>query len=142
MANNLSKNNIDEVDAAYLVLKTAGHPLHYRELIEQATVAAKGSATRPPAYVIADIHTRINLDSRFVHAGKGMWGLAEWSPQRVNLHEVEETASSSDTQRREKLFAAIQQDFETEEPSGMADPDHLLEAEHEIDEEEDEEVNT
>jgi DNA-directed RNA polymerase subunit delta len=135
MANTNSRNTMDEVDSAYQVLKAAGHPIYYRDLIDQA-IALKSGATRASAYMIADVHTRINLDSRFVHTGKSMWGLNEWSPQRVNSHEADETvAAPQDNQRREKLFAAIQQDFDSEDTSGLADPEPVLEGEEDLDEE-------
>lgn len=139
MENNTLKS-VDEIALAYQILKTAGHPLYYRELIDRV-VAAKGGAARPPAYVIADIHTRINLDSRFVHTGKSMWGLNEWSPQRISLREVEEAAIArqNDTGvRREKLLAAIQQDFETGDGSVNTDSAALLEGEDELEEDEEE----
>ncbi|WP_144034070.1 DNA-directed RNA polymerase subunit delta [Sporomusa silvacetica DSM 10669] len=138
MAYIIPKNSIDEVDSAYQVLKAAGHPLYYRELIDQA-IAAKGGTARASAHTIADVHTRINLDSRFVHTGKSMWGLNEWSPQRISVLEAEETATAQpDMQRRAKLFAAIQQDFENEGTASNSDPDHLLEGETELEEENEE----
>lgn len=139
MANNISKTTRDEVDSAYQVLKTAGRPLYYRELIDQA-MAARGMTARTPAHVIADIHTRINLDSRFVHAGKSMWGLTEWSPQRISVREAEETAGvRQSNERREKLLAAIQQDFDTED-TALVDSDPLLEEDEAGLDEEDEEL--
>ncbi len=135
MTNTIAKNNMDEVDSAYQVLKAAGHPLYYRELIDQA-IALKGGTTRASAYTIADVHTRINLDSRFIHTGKSMWGLNEWSPQRISSHEAEEpTAAPQDTQRRAKLLAAIQQDFDNEDTASIAEADPLLEGEAELEEE-------
>ncbi len=138
MVNNISKNNVDEINLAYQILKTAGHPLYYRELIDRV-VAAKGGAARPPAHIIAEIHTRINLDSRFAHTGKSMWGLNEWSPQRISLREVEESAAARQDDldvRREKLLAAIQQDFETEDTNSSVESVNLLEGEGELDEDE------
>ncbi|MDF2572017.1 MAG: rpoE [Sporomusa sp.] len=140
MANNTSKNGLEEISLAYQILKTAGHPLYYRELIDKV-VAAKGSVVRPPAHVIAEIHTQINLDSRFVHTGKSTWGLTEWSPQRISLREVEETAAANQGDiRREKLFAAIQQDFDQEEAGLAEEPADLLEGDAELDEDDDDEL--
>lgn len=137
MAYTIPNNSIDEVDSAYQVLKAAGHPLYYRELIDQA-IAAKGGTARASAYTIADVHTRINMDSRFVHTGKSMWGLNEWLPRRSRLLEAEETVDAhEDMQRRAKL-AAIQQDFENEDTATMTEPDHLLDDEAELEEENEE----
>lgn len=138
MSNNILKNNVDEVNLAYQILKTAGHPLYYRELIDRV-VAEKGGISRPSAHTIAEIHTRINLDSRFVHTGKSMWGLTEWSPRRINLREAEETASASqDDVRREKSLAAIQQDFEHDDNDSESDTATLLEGDGEFEQEEEE----
>ncbi len=138
MANNISKNDFAEVSLAYQILKTAGHPLYYRELIDRV-VAAKGSTIRPPAHIIAEIHTQINLDSRFVHTGKSTWGLTEWSPQRISLRETEETAAArQDDVRREKLLAAIQQDFDHEDGGLAEEPADLIEDENEIEDDEEE----
>lgn len=135
MANTILKHTIDEVDSAYQVLKTTGHPLYYRDLIDQA-IAAKGGPARASAQVIADVHTRINLDSRFVHTGKSMWGLNEWSPQRISMQDAEEAAvTRSDAQRRAKLLAAIQQDFDAEDTAPADEPEHLLEEDSELEEE-------
>lgn len=143
MVNTISKNNTDEVNVAYRILKAAGHPLYYRELIDQV-FAEKGGAGRPPAHVIAEIHTRINLDSRFVHTGKSMWGLNEWSPQRISAREVEETAAArqDNTIRRERLLAAIQQDFEGDDDGSTAEPVTMIEDEDSDMEEEEEEMDT
>ncbi|HWR43689.1 DNA-directed RNA polymerase subunit delta [Sporomusa sp.] len=140
MANNISKKDVAEVSLAYQILKTAGHPLYYRDLIDRV-VAEKGSTVRPQAHIIAEIHTQINLDSRFVHTGKSTWGLTEWSPQRISLREAEETAAArQDDVRREKLLAAIQQDFDHEDAGLAEEPADLIEGDTE--EEDEEELET
>lgn len=141
MANSTSKNGADEIKLAYSILKQIGQPLYYRDLIDKI-IAEKGGTVRPPAHIIAEIHTQINLDSRFIHTGKSMWGLAEWSPQRSSAKDSEETgAIRQENVRREKLLAAIQQDFDHEENAGE-EPADLLEAgsDTEEDEEEDSEA--
>ncbi|MGL5511697.1 MAG: DNA-directed RNA polymerase subunit delta [Sporomusa sp.] len=137
MANNTSKNGAVEVNLAYQILKAAGHPLYYRELIDKV-VAAKGSTVQPPAYLIAEIHTQINLDNRFVHTGKSTWGLTEWSPQRISLRDTDETAAErQDDVRRERLLAAIQQDFDQDD-AGLAEeePADFLEGDEDLEEDE------
>jgi len=60
------------------------------------------------------VHTQINLDSRFVHMGKGMWGIVEWSPQQLSGRssaDKDENVKSSSTVRRQKLFEEIQQEY-------------------------------
>ena len=108
---NVKDGQKDEVGLAYQILKNSGQAMYFRDLINEV-VKIKGGAVSP--HVLAEVHTRINMDSRFIHTGKGMWGLVDWSPQRSARY-AEETAGtveSSGNLRREKLLAAIQQDYE------------------------------
>jgi len=104
-------SQMTEVDVAYHVLAEKGTALHFRELISKV-LEKKGRPLHSLAHAMAEVHTQINMDSRFVHMGKGMWGLAEWLPQKGG-RAVEETAAtvSGVTLRREKLLAEIQQDY-------------------------------
>ena len=103
---------LTDVDAAYQVLAEKGSPMYFRDLIGKV-LESKGRPVASVAHAMPEVHTQINMDSRFVHEGKGTWGLAEWLPQRGG-RAVEETAAtvSTDTNlRREKLLAEIQQDY-------------------------------
>lgn len=103
---------LSDVDMAYQVLVDNRTPLYFRELITKV-LENKGKPIHSLAHAMAEVHTQINMDSRFVHLGKGMWGLAEWLPQR-GYRASEEAAATvvSDTNmRREKLLAEIQQDY-------------------------------
>lgn len=103
---------LSDVDLAYQVLAENGSPMYFRDLIGKV-LEAKGRPAASLAHAMAEVHTQINMDSRFVHVGKGTWGLIEWLPQR-GVKVVEETAatvSSDSNVRREKLLAEIQQDF-------------------------------
>lgn len=108
---------VSDVDLAYQVLADKGSALYFRDLISQV-LANKTKPIVSQAHAMAEVHTQINMDSRFVHLGKGMWGLAEWMPQR-GTRSLEETAATvSDAHvRREKLLEGIQQDY----PVGAAD---------------------
>ncbi|BBB91210.1 MAG TPA: DNA-directed RNA polymerase subunit delta [Methylomusa anaerophila] len=112
---NKDKDQNDEVNLAYQLLKEAGHSMYFRDLITKV-LSIKGGLVRSQAQAMAEVHTQINMDSRFVHAGKGMWGLAEWSPQRAASREPEEAGAAipdnASALRREKLLAAIQQEYE------------------------------
>lgn len=100
-----------EVDVAYQLLLETGKPEHFRNLINQI-LEIKGQSLHSPAHVIAEIHTQINMDSRFIHMGKGMWGLSQWVPQRGGRYAEDGAASSLDSKiRREKLLEEIQQDY-------------------------------
>jgi DNA-directed RNA polymerase subunit delta len=112
---------LSDVDLAYQVLAENGTPLYFRELITKV-LETKGRPVHSQAHAMAEVHTQINMDSRFVHMGKGTWGLTEWVPQRGGkvVEETAATVSSDASLRREKLLAEIQQDFpaavqETEE---------------------------
>ncbi|MBP2653209.1 MAG: DNA-directed polymerase delta subunit [Firmicutes bacterium] len=103
---------VSDVDVAYQVLVKQGSTLYFRELIARV-LESKGKPVHSIAYAMAEVHTQINMDSRFAHMGKGMWGLTEWLPQRGGRH-IEETAATAEADisvRREKLFADIQQDY-------------------------------
>lgn len=108
--------HMSEVDLAYQVLAESGSALYFRDLITKV-LQQKGGPARSIAQAMAEVHTQINMDSRFVHVGKGMWGLAEWLPQR-GARFVEETAAtvSDSSLRREKLLAEIQQEFSAAPP--------------------------
>ncbi len=104
--------NVSEVDFAYRILQEKGQPMYFRELITSA-LESKGRRIYSLAHAIAEVHTQINMDSRFVHMGKGMWGLLEWSPQYAGTRggEEQDNASSGTASRRERLFEEIQQEY-------------------------------
>jgi DNA-directed RNA polymerase subunit delta len=106
-------NQFSDVELAYQILHKSGQAMYFRDLITEV-LEMKGLRVHSPAHAIAEVHTQINMDSRFVHRGKGMWGLVDWSPQVC--------ASSSEdgggkpvpaNTRREKLFEEIQQEYVT-----------------------------
>lgn len=106
-----AKQQLSDIEAAISILRQAGKAMYFRDLINEV-FAVKGIRTRSVAQAMAEVHTQINMDSRFVHLGKGMWGLVEWVPQRgaKQLEEPADTDSIAST-RRAKLFAEIQQDY-------------------------------
>jgi len=106
---------MSEVDLAYQVLAENRSALYFRDLIIKV-LSTKERQTQSLPQAMAEVHTLINMDSRFVHMGKGMWGLVEWVPQR-GVRATEETAAVSElSMRREKLLAEIQQDFPAPSP--------------------------
>lgn len=72
---------MSEVDLAHAILKATGHPVYYRELIEQV-LEVKPIGGKDLGHIMAGIHTELNLDGRFVHVGQGIWGLREWMPEK------------------------------------------------------------
>ena len=104
---------VAEVEFAYTVLQKIGKSMYFRDLITEA-LELKGKKIHSLAHAIADVHTQINMDSRFVHMGKGMWGLAEWSPQQLSGRssaDKDDSVKTSTTVRRQKLFEEIQQEY-------------------------------
>lgn len=108
----MSKELRSEADIAYRILRQAGSPIHFRDLINQV-LAEKGGPIYSRGHAMAEVHTQVNIDSRFFHVGKGAWGLVEWTPQRVSGRATEETTDKSfqSNLRREKLLEEIQQDY-------------------------------
>ena len=73
--------NISEVDLAYQILSESGkeNPIYFKKLIREI-IAKKNKAVQNEAAAISEIYTMINMDSRFQHAGDGLWGLTDWYP--------------------------------------------------------------
>jgi restriction system protein len=74
------------LDAAYTILKSAGQPLRYEEItqraLEQKLISPQGLTPE------ATMASRLYIDtlqegSRFVRAGKGVFGLAQWQPEGI-----------------------------------------------------------
>lgn len=104
---------VSEVELAYKILQKTGKAMYFRDLITEV-LELKGKRIHSLAHAISEVHTKINMDSRFVHMGKGMWGLVEWSPQQLSGRssiEKDESVKTSSTVRRQKLFEEIQQEY-------------------------------
>lgn len=69
-------------DLAYAILKKGGKAMHFKDLIS-GVMAVKSLNQANSGKLIAQMHTEINLDSRFVHQGGGEWGLREWQKGKV-----------------------------------------------------------
>lgn len=65
-------------DLAYEALKKHGEAMHYKDLI-QVILASSDVPRENVGRFMAQVHTEINLDSRFDHQGGGQWALREWS---------------------------------------------------------------
>lgn len=106
------QKQMPDIEVAFQILQEANQPIYFRELISKV-LETKAGRVHSPAQAMSEIHTQINLDSRFQHVGKGMWGLNEWTPQR-EARQAEETtkAVSGVSQRRERLLEEIQEDYD------------------------------
>ncbi|MBB5335842.1 DNA-directed RNA polymerase subunit delta [Pectinatus brassicae] len=72
--------NKPEVDVAYYILSELGDTMFYKDLIMQV-IEKKNKPIQSLSTAISEIYTLINMDSRFRHAGNGMWQLSEWITQ-------------------------------------------------------------
>ena len=70
---------ISGVDMVYTILKERKTDLYFRDLLTEVL-----TARQVPSYLMkqamAELHTQVNMDSRFSFKGKGFWGLTEWAP--------------------------------------------------------------
>ncbi len=77
-ANAHSGRELSATDLAYDILKSHGQAMYYKDLINEI-LGLQVYGGENVARLIAQIHTEINLDSRFQHKGGGQWGLREWT---------------------------------------------------------------
>ena len=73
-------------EKAYLVLKTNGQPLHFREiakLIDEHGLHHKKRSSHPQT-----VHNELIKDKRFVLVGRGIYALSEWGYQKGTVKEV------------------------------------------------------
>lgn len=105
-----------ETDIAYYILSEAGKPIFYKDLILEI-IEKKCKPVQSLSAAIAEVYTLINMDSRFYHAGAGMWGLTEWNPPETKRSSSSSATSSNKSrsinkERREKLLESIQEDMD------------------------------
>lgn len=107
----MTARQTNEVELAFNILQQNSRPMYFRDLIAKVLEVKPGRHVSV-SQAMAEIHTQINMDSRFVFMGKGMWGLNDWVPQR-GVRQVEESAGTGveTNLRREKLLEEIQQDY-------------------------------
>ena len=72
-------NNLSGPDIAYRILKESKNDIYFRELLT-AVLTEKNIPSYLMTPAMAELHTQINMDSRFAFKGKGFWGLTEWVP--------------------------------------------------------------
>lgn len=121
-------------DLAFTILKNHGKPMHFKELISEV-MRVKAIGPENPGRLIAQMHTEINLDSRFVHQGNGEWGLREWQPKGSKVVKIRpETSAPAAKGRKGKRAAADEDDYgyEEEEEQDEADDDLLMEGDEEF----------
>lgn len=80
------------LDAAYAILQAAGEALHYEEItqcaLDQNLIAPQGLT--PAATMGSRLYTDTKKEgSRFVRAGRGEFGLAQWQPKGIEARAQE-----------------------------------------------------
>ena len=102
-----------ETDVAYYILSKKGEPIYYKDLVTEG-IKKKAKPVQSLSRAIAEVYTQINMDSRFHHVGKSMWGLTEWNPPETRRSSSSSDSSSSSglkaSRRREKKFESIQEE--------------------------------
>lgn len=88
-----TEKSITGVDLAYRILRERKTDIYFRDLLTEVLVAKM-----VPSYLMkqsmAELHTQINMDSRFSFKGKGYWGLTEWAPLPRTSGRAEESAAA------------------------------------------------
>ena len=99
------------MDVAYAILAKKGEPIYYKDLVTEV-IKKKAKPVQSLSRAIAEVYTQINMDSRFHHVGKSMWGLTEWNPpetKRSSSAAGTSSSASKSSRRREKLLESIQE---------------------------------
>lgn len=124
-------------DIAYCVLKGHGKPLHFKELIQEI-LKVKPVRDDNPGRILAQMHTEINLDARFVHQGGGEWGLRDWQPKSGTKVVRIRPATAPPRMRRELLPMDDVDDANVNEEDEEDESRDLDDADEEVLDEEDE----
>ncbi|HYG57334.1 MAG TPA: DNA-directed RNA polymerase subunit delta [Symbiobacteriaceae bacterium] len=126
-------------DIALCILKNRGKAIHFKELISEV-MRVKAINQENPGRLIAQMHTEISLDSRFIHYGNGEWGLRDWQPKSTKVVKIRPEAPSTPTRTRSRLrddeeYEEDDAEAEEEEESyEREEEEEEFESEHESDE--------
>ena len=77
-----------DADIAVRLLRETRTPIHYKDIINNI-LQARGQSTEISSLLMAQMLTQINIDARFIHMGKGIWGLRDWNPAAAKPVAVE-----------------------------------------------------
>lgn len=101
-------------DIAFCILKNRGKAVHFKELITEI-MSVKAINQENPGRLIAQMHTEINLDSRFIHQGNGEWGLREWLPKGSKVLKIRPEATAPPKRSRTVIRAEEDDDYDSED---------------------------
>lgn len=127
-------------DLAFTILKNFGKPMHFKQLISEV-MRVKSISQENPGRLIAQMHTEINLDSRFIHHGNGEWGLREWQPKTSKVVKIRPESSGTGRGRAPLVPDADEDEFayegeeEEEEEAEEAEEEYGLDEDEYTDEE-------
>ena len=99
------------VDLAYRILKERKTEVYFRDLLNEV-LAAKMVPSYLKMQAMAELHTQINMDSRFAFRGQGKWGLTEWVPlprAAGRSEETEGTVLDEEVQLRRAKLSEVQE---------------------------------
>lgn len=117
-------------DIAFCILKNRGKTIHFKELISEV-MRVKAINQENPGRLIAQMHTEISLDSRFIHHGNGEWGLREWQLKGSKIVKIRPETPSAPARSRPLL----RDDEEDEDAIDEEEEDEEFTAEDEESEE-------
>jgi len=102
--------NLPEVEIVYELLKSSDdrQSKKLRDLLEQAFLI-KGIALDNHQKMAA-VHTEIILDNRFASTGKGIWGLREWTREKIVRRTVSRAGLNAYPFRRRSIFTEIEEE--------------------------------
>ena len=108
-----SEQALSGVDLAHRILKEKKTDIYFRDLLTEV-LTAKQTPSYLMTQAMAELHTQINMDSRFSFKGQGKWGLTEWVPLVRAIGKTDDTAvavlDATVEKRRTKLQEVQQQD--------------------------------
>lgn len=85
-------------DLAYCILKNRGKAMAFKDLMTEI-MQVKALNPENRGRLGAQIHTEINLDSRFLHQGGGEWGLRDWQPKQSKVVRIEKPSAPAASRR-------------------------------------------
>lgn len=66
-------------EIALRLLRERRQTMHYKDLVHYI-LSERNESDKATPELIAHVLTQVNLDARFIHMGKGIWGLRDWAP--------------------------------------------------------------
>lgn len=111
-----TEKNMSALEVAYQILKEKKSEQYFRDWLKEALVK-KNTPDYLMVQSMAELHTQINMDSRFEFKGQGKWGLAEWAPPAKNAKTTDERSASvidEEVQLRRAKLEEVQQPDDVE----------------------------